>query len=96
MRMDDEKDRQGQGAPLQMVSSRDCAKSEIVRIVSAQTLRGSVTFLSPNKKVTKEVGLGEALTVKSIGTSSVSFHSYPAFKPSSPKTLSRPPSLPGR
>ena len=52
-------------------------------------------FLVPNKKVTKEVGLGEALTVKSIGTSSVSFHSYPAFKPSSPKTLSRPPSLLG-
>ena len=56
---------------------------------------GRVTFLSPNKKVTKEVGLGEALTVKPIGTSTVSFPSYPAFKPSSPKTLSRPPSLPG-
>ena len=52
-------------------------------------------FLVPNKKVTKEVGLGEALTVKSIVTFSVSFLSYPAFKPSSPKTLSRPPSLPG-
>ena len=54
-----------------------------------------VTFLSPNKKVTKEVGLGEALTVKPIGTSSVSLRIYPVFKPSSPKTLSRPPSLPG-
>ena len=56
---------------------------------------GERYFLVPNKKVTKEVGLGEALTVKPIGTSTVSFPFYPAFKPSSPKTLSRPPSLPG-
>ena len=53
-----------------------------------------VTFLSPNKKVTKEVGLGETLTVKPIGTSPVSFLSYPDFKPLSPKSPSRPPSLP--
>ena len=56
---------------------------------------GYVTFLSPNKKVTKEVGLGEALTVKPFVTASVSFLFYPVFKPSSPKTLSRPLSLAG-
>ena len=36
----------------------DCAKSEIVCIVTAQALRGECHFLVPNKKVTKEVGLG--------------------------------------
>ena len=70
-------------------------RSKVFLIVAARTLRGERYFLVPNKKVTKEVGLGEALTVKPIGTSSVSFLSYPDFKPSSPKTLSRPPSLPG-
>ena len=44
----------------------------------------------PNKKVTKEVGLGETLTVKPIGTSSVLFLSYPAFKPPSPRPLPAP------
>ena len=46
---------------------------------------GDGTFLSPNKKVPKEVGLGEALTVKLIGTSSILLPIYPAFKPPSPK-----------
>ena len=59
------------------------------------SLRGVCYFLVPNKKVTKEVGLGEALTVKPIGTSFVSLLTYPDFKPPSPKTLSRPPSLLG-
>ena len=58
-------------------------------------LRGERYFLVPNKKVTKEVGLGETLTVKPIGTSSVSSPIYPDFKPLSPKSPSRPPSLPG-
>ena len=52
-------------------------------------------FLVPNKKVTKEVGLGETLTVKSIGTSTVSLPTYPDFKPLSPKTPSRPLSVAG-
>ena len=49
----------------------------------------------PNKKVTKEVGLGETLTVKPIGTSSVSSPTYPDFKPLSPKSPSRPLSVVG-
>ena len=40
-----------------------------------------VTFLSLNKKVTKEVSIGEALTAKSIGTSSIYRHCYPDFEP---------------
>ena len=57
---------------------------------------GNVTFLSPNKKVTKEVGLGEALTVIAYRYCMGFVTYYPGFKPSSPKTLSRPPSLQGR
>ena len=55
-----------------------------------KTPAGGLTFLSPNKKVSKEVGLGETLTVKPIGTSSVSSPTYPDFKPLSPKSPSRP------
>jgi len=40
-----------------------------------------VTFLSLNKKVTKEVSIGEALTAKSIGTSSINRLFYPDFEP---------------
>ena len=43
-----------------------------------------VTFLSLNKKVTKEVSIGEALTAKSIATSPVNRLSYPVFEPPSP------------
>ena len=50
----------------------------------------SVTFLSLNKKVTKEVSIGEALTAKSIGTSSINDLFYPDFEPPSPMYLSRP------
>ena len=49
-----------------------------------------VTFLSLNKKVTKEVSIGEALTAKSIGTSSINRLFYPDFEPPSPMYLSRP------
>ena len=49
-----------------------------------------VTFLSLNKKVTKEVSIGEALTAKSIGTFSIYRHFYPDFEPPSPMYLSRP------
>ena len=52
-------------------------------------------FLVPNKKVTKEVGLGEALTVIAYRYRMGFVTCYPGFKPSSPKTLSRPPSLLG-
>ena len=48
-----------------------------------------------NKKVPKEVDLGEALTVMSFVTSPVTFLFYPAIKPSSPKTPSRPLSAAG-
>jgi len=41
----------------------------------------SVTFLSLNKKVTKEVSIGEALTAKSIGTSSIYRLFCPDFEP---------------
>ena len=51
-----------------------------------------VTFLWPNKKVTKEIGIGEALTVKPFGTSSIDHLFYPNFKPPSPMYPSRPPS----
>ena len=60
-----------------------------------KTPAGGLTFLSPNKKVSKEVGLGETLTVKPIGTSPVTLPTYPDFKPLSPKAPSRPPSLLG-
>ena len=49
-----------------------------------------VTFLSLNKKVTKEVSIGEALTAKSIGSSSINRLFYPDFEPPSPMYLSRP------
>jgi len=49
-----------------------------------------ITFLSLNKKVTKEVSIGEALTAKSIGTSSINRLFYPDFEPPSPMYLSRP------
>jgi len=52
----------------------------------------SVTFLSLNKKVTKEVSIGEALTAKSIGTFSINRLFCPDFEPPSPMYLSRPPS----
>ena len=57
---------------------------------SVSYLMISVTFLSLNKKVTKEVSIGEALTAKSIGTSSINRLFYPAFEPPSPMYLSRP------
>ena len=41
----------------------------------------SVTFLSLNKKVTKEVSIGEALTAKSIVTSSIYRLFCPDFEP---------------
>ena len=37
--------------------------------------------MSLNKKVTKEVSIGEALTAKSIGTSSIYRLFYPDFEP---------------
>ena len=40
-----------------------------------------VTFLSLNKKVTKEVSIGEALTAKSIVSSSINRLFYPDFEP---------------
>ncbi len=43
-----------------------------------RTKRERVTFLSPNKKVTKEVGIGEALS-----------SALPRRKPPSPMYLSR-------
>ena len=55
-----------------------------------------VTFLCLNKKVTKEVGIGEALTVKSIDTASILHNIYLAFKPPSPMYPTRPPSETGR
>lgn len=54
-----------------------------------------VVLSCTEQESTKEVGLGEALTVKPIVTSSVSLRIYPDFKPSSPKTPSRPPLVPG-
>ena len=43
-----------------------------------------VTFLPPCKKVTKEDGIGEALTAKPIGTSFIIFSHFPGFEPPSP------------
>ena len=60
------------------------------------SLARGVTFLSPNKKVTKEVGLGETLTVIAYRYCISFVTCYPGFKPLSPKTPSRPLSLPGR
>jgi len=37
---------------------------------------GNVTFLSPNKKVTKEVGWGECVEAKSIDAASINQHYY--------------------
>ena len=56
---------------------------------------GGLTFLSPNKKVSKEVGLGETLTVKSFVASPVRLPTYLDFKPLSPKAPSRPLSVVG-
>ena len=49
----------------------------------------------PNKKVTKEIGLGETLTVIAYRYCIGFVTYYPGFKPLSPKSPSRPPSLPG-
>ena len=43
----------------------------------------------------ERIGLGEALTVKSIGTTHIPQYFYPDFKPPSPKTPFRPPSVAG-
>ena len=43
-----------------------------------------VTFLQPCKKVTKEDGIGEALTAKPIGTSFIIFPHFPGFEPPAP------------
>ena len=51
-----------------------------------------VTFLSLNKKVTKEVSIGEALTAKSIDTSPANLLLYLVFEPPSPMYPTRPPS----
>ena len=51
----------------------------VYRSVSYLMIR--VTFLCPHKKVTKEVSIGEALTAKSIGTSSINRRFCPAFEP---------------
>ena len=48
--------------------------------------------MSLNKKVTKEVSIGEALTAKPIDTSLVVLLSYLVFEPSSPMYPTRPPS----
>ena len=58
-------------------------------------LRGERYFLVPNKKVTKEVGLGEMLTVTAYRYCIDFATYYPGFKPLSPKTPSRPLSLVG-
>ena len=58
-------------------------------------LRGERYFLVPNKKVTKEVGLGEMLTVTAYRYCIAFVTYYPGFKPLSPKTPSRPLSLLG-
>jgi len=60
-----------------------------VRKSNFRSLRGG-TFLWPNKKVPKEVGSGEALTVKSIGTAEHVVPHYPDFKPPSPENPFRP------
>ena len=54
---------------------------------SPYRLRDYVTFLCPNKKVTKEIVIGEALTAKPIGHAFFSFHFSPA---SSRPTLCTP------
>ena len=43
-----------------------------------------VTFLQPCKKVTKEDGIGEALTAKPIGTAFIVPLFFPGFEPPSP------------
>jgi len=67
------------------------AGKKVQLLIQTRNLWG-VTFLWPNKKVTKEVGIGEALTVKPFGTSSIDHLFYPNFKPPSPMYPSRPPS----
>jgi len=67
----------------------------VVLIVCAYQFLRSGTFLSLNKKVPKEVSLGETLTVKPIGTTSITDIFYPAFKPPSPKAPFRPLSAAG-
>ena len=78
-----EKKREGDGRrnyilPFQELSVR-----------KSRFLRGG-TFLWPNKKVPKEVGSEEALTVKSIGTAEHVVPRYPDFKPPSPENPFRP------
>ena len=55
-----------------------------------------LTFLSLNKKVSKEVSPGEALTAKPFGTASVALAGQPDFEPPSPGYPSRPPSAAGQ
>ena len=55
-----------------------------------------LTFLSLNKKVSKEVSPGEALTAKPFGTASVALAGQPDFEPPSPGYPSRPPSVTGQ
>ena len=43
-----------------------------------------VTFLQPCKKVTKEDGIGEALTAKPIGIAGIVPKCFPGFEPPSP------------
>ena len=47
---------------------------------------GNVTFLSPNKKVTKEVGWGEGVDAKSIDATAINKPFYPDSEPLSPQT----------
>ena len=53
-------------------------------------IAGGVLLSCTEQESNQRSRLGEALTVKPIGTSPVSFLSYPAFKPSSPRPLPAP------
>ena len=85
---------QDRGSDAQDPGGRGLISDSHYGIRRFRSLRG-VTFLSPNKKVTKEVGSVEALTVKPFGTFLRSFPRQPVFKPPSPEDPSRPPSFPG-
>ena len=66
-----------------------------VRFIGSAQRNVGVTFLSPNKKVTKEIGIGEALTVKPIVPASIVQNACLAFKPPSPMYPTRPSTKPG-
>ena len=73
-------------APIFPQLSFPHSTAPVEKFWSVKSLKGcgNVTFLSPNKKVTKEVGWGEGVDAKSIDTAAIYQPFYPDSEPLSP------------